>query len=169
MAYIEVWRSGRLVARRPVDEQKAKAGCRIRLGTAGELRVATGQSEKLGEFEVRMFEGDPPPVSEALKRTASVQPDDGRYSPELAGRTDAYPDIEGYRIIERLGEGGMGIVWRAEQLSTRREVALKLMTPHGIMSLKAQARFQREVELTARLDHPSIARIYESGLHHGMY
>jgi serine/threonine protein kinase len=169
MAYIEVWRSGRLVARRPVDEQKAKAGCRIRLGTAGELRVATGQSEKLGEFEVRMFEGEPPPVSEALKRTASMPPDDGRYPPELAGRTDGYPDIEGYRIIERLGEGGMGIVWRAEQLSTRREVALKLMTPHAVMSSKAQARFQREVELTARLDHPSIARIYESGLHRGMY
>ncbi len=54
MAYIEVWRSGRLVARRPVDEQKAKAGCRIRLGTASELRVATGQSEKLGEFKGRL-------------------------------------------------------------------------------------------------------------------
>ena len=63
----------------------------------------------------------------------------------------------------------MGIVWRAEQLSTHRQVALKLMTPHGVMSQKAQARFQREVELTARLDHPNIARIYESGLHRGMY
>lgn len=139
------------------------------MGTAGELRVAAGQSEKLGEFEVRMFEGEPPPICEALKRTASIPPGDGRYSPELAGGTDAYPDIEGYRIIERLGEGGMGIVWRAEQLSTRREVALKLMTPHAVMSSKAQARFQREVELTARLDHPNIARIYESGLHRGMY
>ncbi|MBN2271003.1 MAG: protein kinase [Sedimentisphaerales bacterium] len=169
MAYIEVWKSGRLVTRCPVDEQKAKAGCRIRLGAAGELRVAAGQSKKLGDFEVRMFEGEPPAVSEALKRTASMPSGDDRYSPEMPGGTDAYPDIDGYRIIERLGEGGMGIVWRAEQLSTRREVALKLMTPHTVMSSKAQARFQREVELTARLDHPNIARIYESGLHHGMY
>jgi WD40 repeat protein/serine/threonine protein kinase len=82
---------------------------------------------------------------------------------------DRYPDIEGYKIIEPLGEGGMGIVWRAEQLSTRRQVALKLMVSHRIESPKAQARFQREVELTARLDHPNIARIYDSGLHQEMY
>jgi len=169
MAYVEVWKSGRLVARRCVDEQKAKTGCRIRLGATGEVRVAIGQSEKLGEFEVRMFEGEPPPIPETLKRTAAVLPSDDRNAPSLAGKTDEYPDIEGYRIIERLGEGGMGIVWRAEQLSTHRQVALKLMTPHGVMSQKAQVRFQREVELTARLDHPNIARIYESGLHRGMY
>ncbi len=138
------------------------------MGTAGEVRVAAGQSEKLGEFEVRMFEGKPPPIPETLKRTASVLPDD-QNQPSLAGKTGEYPDIEGYRIIGCLGEGGMGIVWRAEQISTHRQVALKLMTPHGVMSEKAQVRFQREVELTARLDHPNIAQIYESGLHRGMY
>ena len=55
MAYVEVWKSGRLVARRRVDEQKAKTGCRIRLGSTGEVRLAIGKSEKLGEFEVRML------------------------------------------------------------------------------------------------------------------
>jgi len=63
----------------------------------------------------------------------------------------------------------MGTVWRAEQLSTRRQVALKLALSHRIESPKAQALFQREVELTARLGHPNIARIYDSGLHQGMY
>jgi WD40 repeat protein len=63
----------------------------------------------------------------------------------------------------------MGTVWRAEQLSTRREVALKLMAAVRFDSAKAQVRFEREVELTARLDHPNIARVYDSGLHHGMY
>lgn len=98
MAYVEVWKSGRLVARRCVDEQKAKTGCRIRLGATGEVRVAIGQSEKLGEFEVRMFEGEPPPVPETLKRTVSVS--DDQNAPSLAGKTGEYPDIEGYKIID---------------------------------------------------------------------
>ncbi len=177
MAYVEVWKSGRLITRRRVDEQKARKGCRVRLGSAGEVRVAIGQSETLGELEVRMFAGEPPPAWQEGKETASIPPHDEQSLPPLsvgapglrAEQMDRYPDIEGYKIIEPLGEGGMGIVWRAEQLSTRRQVALKLMVSHRIESPKAQARFQREVELTARLDHPNIARIYESGLHQGMY
>jgi serine/threonine protein kinase/Tfp pilus assembly protein PilF len=79
------------------------------------------------------------------------------------------PQVEGYEILEPQGEGGMGTVWRAVQLSTRREVALKLMTKQAFASENARARFQREVELSARLEHPNIARLYDSGLHHGMY
>ena len=177
MAYVEVWKSGRLITRRRVDEQKARKGCRVRLGSAGEVRVAIGQSETLGELEVRMFAGEPPPAWQEVKETVSRPPHDEQSLPPLsvaapghrAEQMDRYPDIEGYKIIEPLGEGGMGIVWRAEQLSTRRQVALKLMVSHRIESPKAQARFQREVELTARLDHPNIARIYDSGLHQGMY
>lgn len=177
MAYVEVWKSGRLITRRRVDEQKAQKGCRVRLGSAGEVRVAIGQSETLGKLEVRMFAGEPPPAWQEGKETASIPPQDDQSLPPFsveapghrAEQMDRYPDIEGYKIIEPLGEGGMGIVWRAEQLSTRRQVALKLMVSHRIESPKAQARFQREVELTARLDHPNIARIYDSGLHRGMY
>jgi len=60
MAYVEVWKSGRLLTRRRVDEEKARKGCRVRLGSAGEVRVAVGQTETLGTFEVRIFEGEPP-------------------------------------------------------------------------------------------------------------
>jgi serine/threonine protein kinase len=177
MAYVEVSKSGRLVTRRRVDEQRARKGCKVRLGSAGEVRIAIGQSETLGEFEVRMFEGEPPIAHRRIEETASQLPDGDQSLPQVsmgapalhAGPTDGHPDIEGYRIIEPLGQGGMGMVWRAEQLSTRREVALKLLISHRVDSPKAQARFQREVELTARLDHPNIARIYDSGLHQGMY
>lgn len=79
-----------------------------------------------------------------------------------------FPSIDGYRVTGRLGEGGMGVVWRATQLSTNREVALKLMGAHTFGSDKAQARFQREVELAARLEHPAIARVYESGKQRGV-
>jgi serine/threonine protein kinase len=79
------------------------------------------------------------------------------------------PDIEGYRIIDKVGEGGMASVWRALQLSTQREIALKVLGAGTFSSKKARIRFEREVELTARLEHPNIARIYDSGLHRGMY
>jgi serine/threonine protein kinase len=79
------------------------------------------------------------------------------------------PDIEGYRIIDKVGEGGMATVWRALQLSTQRQVALKVLGAGTFASKKARLRFEREVELTARLEHPNIARIYESGLHRGTY
>ena len=103
--------------------------------------------------------------------------DDGTDLPTVSGPSagDARgpeqtpPQIEGYEILGPLGEGGMGIVWRAVQLSTRRPVALKLLRAGGFASLKARLRFEREVELAARLEHPHIARVYESGLHQGVY
>lgn len=81
----------------------------------------------------------------------------------------AVPTIEGYKILNKMGEGGMGSVWRAMQLSTHREVALKVMTSDIFSSDKARLRFEREVELAAQLEHPNLARIYESGLHKGKY
>lgn len=88
---------------------------------------------------------------------------------ESGSTTDIKPVVEGYQVIEKLGEGGMGTVWRAEQLSTNRQVALKMMRPGLFGSEKAQSRFEREVELAARLEHPHIARIYESALPKGLY
>jgi serine/threonine protein kinase len=90
-------------------------------------------------------------------------------SQEVESDLSTAPDVEGYRIVGKLGEGGMGTVWRAVQLGTHREVALKVMGPQAFGSEKARSRFEREVELAARLEHPNIARIYDSGLHHRLY
>jgi len=79
------------------------------------------------------------------------------------------PQIDGYEILTPLGEAGQGRVWRAVQLSTRREVALKVPHLELLTSGKMAARFEREVELTARLNHPNIARIYDSGMYEGLY
>ena len=61
------------------------------------------------------------------------------------------PSIEDYQILDKLGEGGMGSVWHAIQISTHREVALKVMVLDAFSSDKARSRFEREVELAARL------------------
>jgi WD40 repeat protein len=78
-------------------------------------------------------------------------------------------NIDGYEIISKLGQGGMGTVWRAVQLSTRREVALKLLHMGLSPSERARQRFEREIELTASLQHPRIARVYDSGVQKGAY
>ncbi len=70
--------------------------------------------------------------------------------------------IGDYRITGVLGAGGMGVVYRAEQESPRRTVALKVIRTMGGAS--AIRRFQREAELHGRLQHPGIAQIHEAGL-----
>jgi eukaryotic-like serine/threonine-protein kinase len=69
-----------------------------------------------------------------------------------------------YRIVQRLGAGGMGVVYEAEQDQPRRRVALKVMR-RSLASRSAQRRFRREAEVLGRLRHPGIAQVYESGVH----
>ncbi len=79
------------------------------------------------------------------------------------------PSIRDYEIVEKLGEAGQGQVWRAIHLSTRREVALKIPKFHGFSPRQALQRFEREVKVISRLDHPNIVKIYDSGIHKGVY
>ncbi len=73
------------------------------------------------------------------------------------------PVIPGYCIVGLLGEGGMGAVWEAEQDRPHRRVALKVMRrEHQVDDLHARL-FHREAETLARLKHPNIAAIYETG------
>ncbi len=75
--------------------------------------------------------------------------------------------IPGYDIFGELGRGGQGVVYRALQRSTRREVALKVLL-RGPFALEAnKRRFEREVELVGRLRHPGIVPVFDSGESHG--
>ena len=73
------------------------------------------------------------------------------------------PHIGRYRILRLLGEGGMGVVYEAEQDSPRRPVALKVIRP-GLVSPALLKRFAQEVQILGRLHHPGIAQIYEAGM-----
>jgi WD40 repeat protein/predicted Ser/Thr protein kinase len=68
-----------------------------------------------------------------------------------------------YRVLRCLGEGGMGIVYEAEQDNPRRPVALKVIRP-GLVSLALLKRFTQEAQILGRLHHPGIAQIYEAGV-----
>ncbi len=70
--------------------------------------------------------------------------------------------IGAYRILDTLGEGGMGIVYLAEQESPRRRVALKLLRG-GLVTPSMLRRFEHETQVLAHLEHPGIAKIIEAG------
>ena len=72
-------------------------------------------------------------------------------------------DLLNYRIVEKIGEGGMGEVWKAVDTTLDREVALKFITEEVAGDTERLARFVREAKMLATLNHPNIAAVY--GLH----
>jgi eukaryotic-like serine/threonine-protein kinase len=72
-----------------------------------------------------------------------------------------------YRLLQPLGEGGMGVVYRAEDLELGREVAVKLLRSEAVTSAEWLARFEREARLASSLQHPHICTIHELGEHNG--
>ncbi len=133
--------------------------------------LAKDTPDERAAFLARACGGD----TELLRRVQKMlEAHDKRFLEHTPAVTDAASDaptgaetpgqrIGDYRLVERLGEGGMGTVWRAEQIEpVQRQVALKLIKA-GMDSRQVIARFEAERQALALMDHPNIARVLDGG------
>ena len=100
-----------------------------------------------------------------LERPAVAMDPDGTAGWETAGvgRTARARSIGPYKLLEQIGEGGMGVVYVAEQTPpVRRKVALKIIKP-GMDTKQVVARFEAERQALAMMDHPNIAKVHDAG------
>ncbi len=106
------------------------------------------------------YHAQPPPASETVPAVEA-------HAPPVP--SSANTRIPGYDVLEEVGRGGMGVVYKARQVAVNRIVALKtLLTPSGIGS-SALVRFQIEAEAIATLQHPSIVQLFEFGTVEGIH
>ncbi len=117
--------------------------------------------------------GQSAPLPEALPSafaaTITAHPEEfAEPTPATMGGSDMPVQIGAYRILEEIGRGGMGVVYRAKDPYLGRSVAIKLVLDQARGNTEHLARFRLEAEAAARIDHPGIVSIYEAGEHSGL-
>lgn len=142
------------------------------------LRAAEELRESLFDaFLDAVSEGRDEPAAEFLARHGVSDTTFVARLEAIRGARGAFPagedpwlgrSLGGFRIDSLLGEGGMGIVYRATDLALERQVAIKLLRPEVAGAAAAQARFEREARAIARLRHPNIVSLLSIGAAEGV-
>ncbi|MEO0650082.1 MAG: protein kinase [Planctomycetota bacterium] len=136
------------VAELPADERAAWLDERV---SDAAIRAAVERLLEQMELE-ELDTGDLLAVGDAAAESLLHEP----------AQPETPPTIGTYRVLDRIGSGGMGDVYLAEQSDPRRRVAVKVMRA-GTLSAQARRRFEQEAELLGRLQHPGIAQVIEFG------
>lgn len=129
------------------------------------VTLCLSRVEEQGEGALAALCDEHPEHAQALRRRMALLDDMGLTArepltvPERLGR---------FRLLDVLGVGGMGVVYRAREDDLDREVALKIVRPEQLLFPGARERFQREVETVARLAHPGIVPVYAVGEEEGI-
>jgi predicted Ser/Thr protein kinase/tetratricopeptide (TPR) repeat protein len=87
--------------------------------------------------------------------------------PAAAAASTRLPEFPGYRVIDHLGEGGMGAVYLAEDSTLGRRVAIKVVSSRVAADAQSRSRFLREARTLATIEHPHVVRVYTYGEHEG--
>ncbi len=108
-------------------------------------------------------------TDETLDGNATLVSSSNRAGTQPAASNDRVHYFGDYELVEELARGGMGVVYRAKQISLNRIIALKMILTGTIAGEDEIRRFQREAEAAANLDHPGIVPIYDIGQHNGQH
>ena len=128
---------------------------------AASTMLVDGDVITVGETELRVSVAGSGPCAEREGRVPSQRLEN--MLREAIGKRKQDPRFHGYRVIEVLGRGGMGLVYKAEHVSTGRTVAIKTLRPEIAVVPDAARRFLREASLTQQLKHPNLVQLLESG------
>src|SRR5262249_2371919 len=133
------------------------------------LREARGERPTAQEYVERF-----PSLADAIRRQVRLheallcEPDTSLDIPRTDAQAVQAPGLlGGYEVLEEIGRGGMGVVFKARQRGLNRVVALKMILAGEYVGPEARQRFLAEAELIARLSHPNIVQVYEFGQHEG--
>lgn len=169
----ERWSRIRLVLERAFDLAPAERTAYLDHACAGDedLRRHVRQlleADEIAGSREREFLGTPALLDrEDLLRDGNDEDGGSDRTARVDGSAEDMPGGHGeglpYRILRKIGEGGMGIVYEAEQQNPRRSVALKVVRGGAYVDELHLRLFQRETQALARLRHPGIAAIYEAG------
>ncbi|MGE0432636.1 MAG: serine/threonine-protein kinase, partial [Planctomycetota bacterium] len=137
-----------------LDKSLAQLIVKFRKATAEQVKPALAELQRWHEHGRK---GD---LADVLVAHRVVTAKAARQLRIMATR-EAAPEIPGYKIIEPLGGGGMGVVYLARQEELDRDVALKVLRPDALDDAEAVQRFMREARAAGKLDHPNIVRAWD--------